>query len=170
MDKIYKKLINLGVPQNLLGFEAMHTAIDIILSNNKNHLSLSTVYQITGEKLNTSSKNIERSIRTSIAKTLQTGNQTALEEQFGCLINRNITNSEWLSKIVFDLQHNSIDNESVRSHVINIDGYKAFTGTIKILPKNQSSYTITGDWLYRPDTHCWYGGGRSFHESYCEIL
>lgn len=55
---------------------------------------------------------------------------------------------------------------------ISVDGYKAFRGTMKIRPKMTSvpSFELTGDWLYRPDTDCWYGKGSSFRRDICTIV
>lgn len=57
-------------------------------------------------------------------------------------------------------------------NMICVEGYKAFRGTMKITPKAPGidPITITGDWLYRPDTGCWYGQGRSFMASICEPI
>ena len=56
--------------------------------------------------------------------------------------------------------------------MICVEGYKAFRGEMKITPKNPaiSPYTMTGDWLYKPDTDCWYGKGQSFPASICEPI
>lgn len=54
---------------------------------------------------------------------------------------------------------------------ICVEGYKAFHGAMRIKPKNplSSSYMLVGDWLYKPDTDCWYSHGRSFPASICTI-
>lgn len=57
--------------------------------------------------------------------------------------------------------------------MICVEGYKAFHGTMKISPKNRlftPFYICDKDWLYKPDTQCWYGDGRSFAEDICEII
>lgn len=55
---------------------------------------------------------------------------------------------------------------------IVVEGYKAFRGTMKITPKTArvQSFELTGDWLYRPDTGCWYGKGSSFGKDICTIV
>lgn len=55
---------------------------------------------------------------------------------------------------------------------ISVEGYKAFRGTMKITPKTArvQSFELTGDWLYRPDTECWYGKGSSFGKDICTIV
>lgn len=52
------------------------------------------------------------------------------------------------------------------------EGYKAFLGTMRIVPKNPSMkpYELTADWLYKPEYQCWYGKGSSFPEEICEVL
>ena len=57
--------------------------------------------------------------------------------------------------------------------MITVDGYKAFHGDMKIAPKNTlypPFYICGKDWLYRPDTDCWYGGGRSLPAEICEPI
>jgi hypothetical protein len=55
--------------------------------------------------------------------------------------------------------------------MIKVEGYKAFTGTMRITPKYDTApFELTGDWLYKPDTGCWYGGGRSYPAKICEVV
>lgn len=56
--------------------------------------------------------------------------------------------------------------------MIKVEGYKAFKGTMKITPKCAAvqPFTLSGDWLYKPDTDCWYGQGKSFGADICEIV
>lgn len=56
--------------------------------------------------------------------------------------------------------------------MIKAEGYKAFYGTMKIKPKaaHLPSFELTCDWLYKPDTKCWYGKGNSFAEEICEVM
>ena len=52
--------------------------------------------------------------------------------------------------------------------MINVEGYKAFHGTMKIEHKLRTVELIEDkDWLYKPDTNCWYGAGRSFPADVC---
>lgn len=55
---------------------------------------------------------------------------------------------------------------------ICVEGYKMFRGTMKIRPKTASvpAFELTGDWLYKPETKCWYGKGSSFAEDICTIV
>lgn len=48
--------------------------------------------------------------------------------------------------------------------MLTCEGYKMFSGTATITPCNPEMlpFTLTGTWLYRPDTDCWYCNGRSF--------
>jgi hypothetical protein len=58
-----------------------------------------------------------------------------------------------------------------RYYMINVEGYRAFRGTMRITPKNGiKPFDIEGDWLYKPDFGCWYGQGRSFAEEICEVV
>ena len=56
--------------------------------------------------------------------------------------------------------------------MINVEGYKAFRGVMKITPiiKEIEPYEVYGDWLYKPDFDCWYGNGRSYPAYICEVL
>lgn len=56
--------------------------------------------------------------------------------------------------------------------MINVEGYKCFRGIMRISPKIEGfkPIDIYGEWLYKPDTCCWYGKGSSYHESICEIV
>ena len=55
-------------------------------------------------------------------------------------------------------------------NMICVEGYKAFRGTMKVTPGNPAypPFTMDGDWLYKPDTDCWYCKGRSFPAFTCE--
>ena len=55
--------------------------------------------------------------------------------------------------------------------MIKVEGYKAFRGVMKIVPKRLGwdSYEVEGEWLYKPDTDCWYNGGSSYPASICEV-
>ena len=48
--------------------------------------------------------------------------------------------------------------------MICCEGYKAFYGSALITPRNDTiqPFRISGDWLFKPDTGCWYVEGRSF--------
>ena len=54
--------------------------------------------------------------------------------------------------------------------VISVEGYKAFRGTMRISPRGSEPYELCGNWLYKPETGCWYGNGRSFPKEVCTIL
>lgn len=56
--------------------------------------------------------------------------------------------------------------------MIKVEGYKAFKGVMKITPKNADfkPFELESDWLYKPGTDCWYGEGRSFCASICEVM
>ncbi len=56
--------------------------------------------------------------------------------------------------------------------MIKVEGYKAFHGTMRITPKSAmiAPFELTCDWLYKPDTGCWYGKGQSFGADICEVV
>lgn len=53
--------------------------------------------------------------------------------------------------------------------MIAVEGFKAFSGEMLITPKNPNikPFTAEGNWLYKPDTKCWYGKGSSYPEAIC---
>lgn len=55
--------------------------------------------------------------------------------------------------------------------MICVEGYKAFHGTMRITPGNPiyEPYSLTGDWLYKPEADCWYCKGRSFPAFTCTV-
>lgn len=56
--------------------------------------------------------------------------------------------------------------------MIEVDGYKAFKGVMRINPKSTmfSPYEEYGEWLYRPDIDCWSNGKSSYPASICEVI
>lgn len=57
--------------------------------------------------------------------------------------------------------------------MIKVEGYKAFHGDMRIEPKNKlyrAFYICDKDWLYKPESDCWYGDGRSFPAEICEPI
>ena len=55
--------------------------------------------------------------------------------------------------------------------IIQVEGYKAFRGYMIVTPGNPAylPHEVFGDWLYKPDTDCWYCKGRSFPAATCKI-
>ena len=59
----------------------------------------------------------------------------------------------------------------VGNQFISVGGFKAFRGTMRITPKAAvPAYDLHGDWLYKPESGCWYGKGSSFPEDICTIM
>jgi hypothetical protein len=56
--------------------------------------------------------------------------------------------------------------------MIEVEGYKAFIGTMRIVPKNPQFPVLElhGNWLYKPEFHCWYGNGHSYSADICEVV
>lgn len=59
--------------------------------------------------------------------------------------------------------------------MIRVEGYKAFHGDMKITPAEgaffkEPWFICDKDWLYRPDTDCWYGNGQSLPAEICEPI
>jgi hypothetical protein len=54
--------------------------------------------------------------------------------------------------------------------MISVEGYRAFHGTMRITPKcSVPPFTVTADWLYKPEYDCWYGGGHSYPANISEV-
>ena len=49
--------------------------------------------------------------------------------------------------------------------MIIVEGYKAFMGTMLVFGGKK----VFGDWLYKPDTKCWYCRGSSYPEDVCQV-
>ena len=51
------------------------------------------------------------------------------------------------------------------------EGYRFFTGTMLIIHPDPDTppEKISGHWLYKPETGCWYCGGISYPANICEI-
>ena len=51
--------------------------------------------------------------------------------------------------------------------MISREGIKAFRGKATIAPKNTKiePFEVIGDWVYKPETDCWYCNGKSFMSS-----
>ena len=55
--------------------------------------------------------------------------------------------------------------------MIKVEGYMAFEGVLRVKPKSKAiPYELTGQFLYKPDTNCWYGKGGSFPAEICEVI
>lgn len=57
----------------------------------------------------------------------------------------------------------------MKDGIICVDGFKAFRGTMEIVNLFSGTW-IRGEWLYKPDTDCWYCGGYSYPASCCRIM
>lgn len=59
-----------------------------------------------------------------------------------------------------------------KKKIIEVDGYKAFYGKMRIKPRMilVPPFEVKSDWLYKPETDCWYDGKSSYPASICEIV
>lgn len=55
--------------------------------------------------------------------------------------------------------------------LIIVEGHIAFRGRMRILHKQaKPGYKdVVGDWLYKPETECWYCKGKSYPAEICVI-
>lgn len=119
----------------------------------------------------------------------QAGGEECLLPRMAAQALRDLTESlQRLRKDKADLQHILMIAESEREYhrsradffrevaevgnqFISVEGFKAFRGTMRITPKAAvPAYDLHGDWLYKPETKCWYGKGSSFPEDICTIM
>ncbi len=54
--------------------------------------------------------------------------------------------------------------------MIEVEGFKAFRGVMRVVEVRNRAHAIRGAWLYRPDTDCWYCGGKSYPADICVVL
>jgi hypothetical protein len=54
--------------------------------------------------------------------------------------------------------------------MIKVDGYWAFRGTMQIRPVSAEPFELKGEFLYIPDTKCWYDGKGSFPAEICTVI
>lgn len=56
--------------------------------------------------------------------------------------------------------------------MVEVEGYKAFKGIMQITPKDTrfNPIMLSGDFLYKPDTECWYHKGSSYPKDVCEVV
>lgn len=59
--------------------------------------------------------------------------------------------------------------QPIQPIIVMCEGYQAFRGTMRIAPSSGNTEDITGDWMYKPDTRCWYCRGRSYPVEICTI-
>ena len=54
---------------------------------------------------------------------------------------------------------------------LRVEGYEIFFGIMRIMRSPTSRpFDVLGEWLYKPDTRCWYCGGASYPEQVCEPI
>lgn len=56
--------------------------------------------------------------------------------------------------------------------MLSCEGYKMFKGEMKITPKTSyvNEFTLSGVFLYKPDTNCWYHKGSSYTANICTVI
>jgi hypothetical protein len=56
--------------------------------------------------------------------------------------------------------------------MIEVDGYKAFRGIMRIVPKGglMKPREIEGDWLYNPETNYWCCGKEHYPCTICQVI
>lgn len=60
---------------------------------------------------------------------------------------------------------------ALEERMIKVEGYKAFRGCMRVtvcLPSGKAHAFVSGDWLYKPHTDCWYCGGGSYPSEICQ--
>ena len=56
--------------------------------------------------------------------------------------------------------------------MIEVEGFKAFRGVMRVTSFAGfiTHENVWGEWLYKPDTHCWYCNGKSYPVECCKVL
>lgn len=103
--KLRELLLNLGFYSNLQGYHFIIEAYNII-SKQKIHTSMTTIYEKIGKEFEKSPSSIERGIRTTIEKSFKNGR---LNE----IYNKNPKNSVFLYDLCFnfDIIESKINNK-----------------------------------------------------------
>ena len=60
---------------------------------------------------------------------------------------------------------------ALEERMIKVEGYKAFRGCMRVtvcLPNGKAHAFVSGDWLYKPKTDCWYCNGGSYPSEICQ--
>lgn len=93
--KIRKFLLNIGISANLKAYFYILDSVDI-LSKQKIHTNVTTLYEIIGKKHNKNKCAVERAIRHSITQSY--GKRNILKKIYGCVPD----NSVFLYDLVFN--------------------------------------------------------------------
>lgn len=106
----YSKLFNdLGIPQNLIGYDCLKVALSLCLKDNyKNHFM--KLYKDVGLIINRSDKAIDRNIRTAIEISINNMDRDFMEELFGYSLSFDRdkpTNSHYIYTIINYLKTNT---------------------------------------------------------------
>lgn len=100
---IFRKLIDLGIPANLLGYRYLKLALSKALENPSILDSMTKgLYPAIAVEERTTSSRVERAIRHAIEVGFSRGNILTLTEMFGYTANANIgkvTNSEFIATL-----------------------------------------------------------------------
>lgn len=56
--------------------------------------------------------------------------------------------------------------------MLECEGYRMFRGSMRIHQGRGGRYVqiVSGVWLYKPESGCWYCGGKSYPALICELV
>lgn len=107
MDKIYRALLDFGVPANLSGFNCLHDAIELALSDIRYKENFCNgLYADVARKNNLTAYQVERLIRYAIKSGFDRAGIEAVNRYFGNSINLKkgkATNTEFISAFVLQI-------------------------------------------------------------------
>lgn len=171
MDKIYKILVDLGMPIHLLGFEFAHSTIQHIITNCKvDKTPITELYHIIGKIHNANNVQVERNIRHSIEYAIKRGLSDTWIELFGN--KQHVTNSEFLYTVALYCK-NSVDEQNSnnnKSGMIVAGRYKAFFGIMEINFGGNLYGEVKDNWIFDPNKNYWYNSTSVYDANKCKII
>jgi len=108
MDKIERLLLDVGVPANLRGYQAIHDAVELVLSDQSYlHTVTRRLYPAVAEHSDTTAKRAERAIRHAIGVAFDHMAPDTKAEFFGRSIThgtRRPSNVQFIAALVLHLK------------------------------------------------------------------
>lgn len=89
MDTIHKALLDLGIPPHIYGFDYIHDAVDLLLSDKQyRHCTTKRLYPAVALMNDTTASRVERAVRHAIELCMTRAEPHALAAYFGGTIDQ----------------------------------------------------------------------------------